>query len=176
MDFYGAHFLADQPAHAAAVLKFNSVPEWRECYINYPLLKKLILAASTAEYHEGYEGMASTQDEEAGRSPLLSAQPSLSRSLSVTMTHEQREKEFLEALDNELAKIIRFYRKKEAEVSAKFEELSMMHHHAEGISSSTLEQLAGQLISSRTLKRYTGVTSLATAAGLAAVHTSSFSN
>eukprot|EP00878_Enallax_costatus_P012608 GHUV01013167.1.p1 GENE.GHUV01013167.1~~GHUV01013167.1.p1 ORF type:complete len:652 (+),score=137.56 GHUV01013167.1:111-2066(+) len=125
------------------VLKFNSVPEWRESYINYPLLKKLILAASTAEYHEAYEGLALTQDEEAGpRSPLLSAQPSLSRSLSVTMTREQREKEFLEALDNELAKIIRFYLKKEAEISAKFEELSMMVHHAEGIPSPTPEQMA----------------------------------
>lgn len=38
------------------VLKFNSVPEWREYYINYPLLKKLILAASTAEAYEAYEG------------------------------------------------------------------------------------------------------------------------
>ncbi len=38
------------------VLKFNSVPEWRESYINYPLLKKLILAASTAEAYEAYEG------------------------------------------------------------------------------------------------------------------------
>lgn len=38
------------------VLKFNSVPEWREAYINYPLLKKLVLAASTAEAYEAYEG------------------------------------------------------------------------------------------------------------------------
>lgn len=38
------------------VLKFNSVPEWREAYINYPLLKKHILAASTAEAYEAYEG------------------------------------------------------------------------------------------------------------------------
>jgi hypothetical protein len=38
------------------VLKFNSVPEWRESYINYPLLKKLVLAASTAEAYEAYEG------------------------------------------------------------------------------------------------------------------------
>ncbi|WIA37569.1 hypothetical protein OEZ86_014475 [Tetradesmus obliquus] len=120
-------------------LKYNSVPEWRESYINYSLLKKLILAASTAEYHEAYEGVHPSADlEDAGpRSPLLSGQSSLSRSLSVTMTREQREKEFLETLDNELAKIIRFYLKKEAEITAKYEEVSMMVQHAEGIPSPT---------------------------------------
>eukprot|EP00879_Flechtneria_rotunda_P007786 GHRR01008159.1.p1 GENE.GHRR01008159.1~~GHRR01008159.1.p1 ORF type:complete len:762 (+),score=241.90 GHRR01008159.1:161-2446(+) len=118
------------------VLKFNSVPEWREAYINYALLKKLILAASTAEYREAYEGLTGNQDEEAGpRSPLLSSQPSLNRAVSVCMTREQREKEFLEALDNELAKIIRFYLKKQAEINAKLEELGMMVQHAEGIPS-----------------------------------------
>lgn len=120
------------------VLKFNSVPEWRESYINYPLLKKLILAASTAEAYEAYEGhppeRLSHADEEARpRSPLLSAQTSISRSLSVTITSEQREKEFLEALDSELAKIIRFYLKKEAEITAQYQELSMQVQHAEGI-------------------------------------------
>jgi hypothetical protein len=38
------------------VLKFNSVPEWREAYINYPLLKRLVLQANAAEAHEAYEG------------------------------------------------------------------------------------------------------------------------
>lgn len=80
-------------------------------------------------------------DEEAGpRSPLLSAQTSISRSLSVTMSSEQREKEFLEALDSELAKIIRFYLKKEAEITAQIQELSMQVQHAEGIQP---EQAAG---------------------------------
>lgn len=77
-------------------------------------------------------------DEEAGpRSPLLSAQSSvtLSRSMSAgaAASSEQREKEFLEALDSELAKIIRFYLKKEAEINAQFQELSMQVQHAEGI-------------------------------------------
>lgn len=127
-------------------LKYNSVPEWRESYINYSLLKKLILAASTAEYHEAYEGVHPSADlEDAGpRSPLLSGQSSLSRSLSVTMTREQREKEFLETLDNELAKIIRFYLKKEAEITAKYEEVSMMVQHAEGIPSPTPGQATGE--------------------------------
>eukprot|EP00882_Tetradesmus_deserticola_P017171 GHRQ01018379.1.p1 GENE.GHRQ01018379.1~~GHRQ01018379.1.p1 ORF type:complete len:143 (+),score=34.45 GHRQ01018379.1:33-461(+) len=134
-------------------LKYNSVPEWRESYINYSLLKKLILAASTAEYHEAYEGVHPAADlEDAGpRSPLLSRQASLqaslSRSLSVTMTREQREKEFLETLDNELAKIIRFYLKKEAEITAKYEEVSMMVQHAEGIASPTPGQAAGEALS-----------------------------
>jgi SPX domain protein involved in polyphosphate accumulation len=127
-------------------LKYNSVPEWRESYINYSLLKKLILAASTAEYHEAYEGVHPVADlEDAGpRSPLLSGQSSLSRTLSVTMTREQREKEFLETLDNELAKIIRFYLKKEAEITAKYEEVSMMVQHAEGIPSPTPGQAPGR--------------------------------
>jgi SPX domain len=86
-------------------------------------------------------------DEETGsgaselRSPLLPSGSvglgalagALSRSLSVTLSRDQRQKEFLEALDGELAKIIRFYLKKEAEVSAKFEELSMAITHAEGV-------------------------------------------
>jgi SPX domain protein involved in polyphosphate accumulation len=66
-----------------------------------------------------------------------SAQPSLTRSLTVTgataVSSEQREKDFLEALDSELAKIIRFYLKKEAEVSAKLQELTVQIQHAEGI-------------------------------------------
>ncbi|KAF8065942.1 SPBC3B8.04c [Scenedesmus sp. PABB004] len=135
------------------VLKYNSVPEWREAYINYPLLKKLILAASAAEYHEGYEGglglghpaASANLDEEVGaRSPLLASGSSagggggsggggLARSLSASLAREGREKEFLEALDAELAKIIRFYLKKEAEISAACEEAGMAVAHAEGI-------------------------------------------
>jgi hypothetical protein len=38
------------------VLKFNSVPEWRESYLNYAQLKKLIQQASQAEATEAYEG------------------------------------------------------------------------------------------------------------------------
>lgn len=37
-------------------LKFNAVPEWREYYLAYPALKKIIYAITSAEYHEGYEG------------------------------------------------------------------------------------------------------------------------
>lgn len=131
-------------------LKYNSVPEWRESYVNYSLLKKLILNASKEEANEGY-GSAANHDEEAGpRSPLLSgqpsltrSQPSLTRSQSVHLTLDQREKEFLETLDNELAKLIRFYLKKDAEISAECEELSIIVRHAEGIPSPRPEQAAG---------------------------------
>lgn len=152
------------------MLKFNAVPEWRESYINYTLLKKLVLAANAAEAQEAFQGLSpgslalppavlfsapsapspvppAAADEETGsgtselRSPLLGATSAgvsalasaLQRSLSGTVSREQRQKEFLEALDTELAKIIRFYLKKEAEVSAKFEELSMAIAHAEGV-------------------------------------------
>jgi SPX domain protein involved in polyphosphate accumulation len=64
----------------------------------------------------------------------MSAQPPVSL--------EQREKEFVEALDSELAKIIRFYLKKEAEINAKFQELSMQVQHAEGIQPE--QQAAGE--------------------------------
>jgi hypothetical protein len=88
------------------------------------------------------ERIGSYADEEAGpRSPLLSAQTSLSRTLSATVSSEQREKDFLEALDAELAKIIRFYLKAEAEVTAKYQELSMQVQRAEGIQP---EQAAGR--------------------------------
>lgn len=95
--------------------------------------------------------MGPSLDEEAGpRSPLLATQGSISRSFSVPLTREQTpltreqaEKEFLESLDNELAKIIRFYLKKEAEISAKLEELSMAVQHAEGLPSPTPEQSTG---------------------------------
>ena len=60
------------------VLKFNSVPEWRESYINYPLLKKLILAASTAEAYEAYEGHPPGQ---LNRGPGLWGGPGQSRSI-----------------------------------------------------------------------------------------------
>jgi acetyl esterase/lipase len=88
------------------------------------------------------ERISSYADEEAGpRSPLLSAQTSLSRTMSATASSEQREKDFLEALDAELAKIIRFYLKKEAEVTAKYQELSMQVQRAEGLQP---EQAAGR--------------------------------
>lgn len=99
------------------------------------LLTVLHIAVPTAERTSSYA------DEEAGpRSPLLSAQTSLSRAMSAAVSSEQREKDFLEALDAELAKIIRFYLKKEAEVTAKYQELSMQVQRAEGMQP---EQAAG---------------------------------
>lgn len=37
-------------------LKFNAVPEWRDHYLAYAALKKIIYAITSAEYHAGYEG------------------------------------------------------------------------------------------------------------------------
>ena len=34
------------------VLKFNAAPEWKEQYLNYQLLKKIVYATSTAEAAE----------------------------------------------------------------------------------------------------------------------------
>lgn len=95
--------------------------------------------------HTTADRISSFADEEAGpRSPLLSAQTSRSLSMSAQppVSLEQREKEFVEALDSELAKIIRFYLKKEAEINAKFQELSMQVQHAEGIQPE--QQAAGE--------------------------------
>jgi SPX domain protein involved in polyphosphate accumulation len=55
---------------------------------------------------------------------------------------EEQEKQFVAALDGELAKIKLFYRRKEAEVSAKFEELSVQVQHAESIQPE--QQAAGE--------------------------------
>eukprot|EP00775_Hariotina_reticulata_P002957 gene2957-3242_t len=127
------------------VLKYNSVPEWREHYINYPLLKKILADSHTRESEGSYYGrpqqaQLSFTDEEASRVPLLQS-PHSSATRSASLSHPSRserdnpERDFLELLDSELAKIIRFYLKKEAEISAKYEELSMMVQHAEGIPS-----------------------------------------
>jgi SPX domain protein involved in polyphosphate accumulation len=138
------------------VLKYNSVPEWREHYINYPLLKKILADSHTRESEGSYYGrpqqaqaQPSFTDEESSRAPLLLSPHSIA-TRSASLSHQSRserdnpERDFLELLDSELAKIIRFYLKKEAEISAKYEELSMTVQHAEGIPSPHLQQAAGQ--------------------------------
>jgi hypothetical protein len=137
-------------------LKFNAVPEWKEYYINYPLLKKIIYATRAAECQDAYDGVPpGAGDEEGGggaggaasfrsprtsfsgggapgglRAPLLSASGSLGRAAS--MTARSGDSEFIKALDQELARIIGFYLRKEGELTSAYESLSLQLHSRDG--------------------------------------------
>jgi hypothetical protein len=133
-------------------LKFNAVPEWKEYYINYPLLKKIIYATRAAECQDAYDGVPpGGADEESPtaapgppalrsprtsasgsglRAPLLSASGSLGRSASVSV--RSGDSEFIKALDQELARIISFYLRKEGELTSAFESLSLALHSRDG--------------------------------------------
>ncbi|KIY91527.1 hypothetical protein MNEG_16438, partial [Monoraphidium neglectum] len=139
-------------------LKFNAVPEWKEHYINYPLLKKIIYATRAAECQDAYDGVPYFDEEAAGppaappagaggpgsfrsprtsssggggglRAPLLSAS-GLARAGSVTV--RSGDSEFIKALDQELARIISFYLRKEGELISSFESLSLQLHSRDG--------------------------------------------
>lgn len=125
-------------------LKFNAVPEWKEFYINYPLLKKIIYATRAGEYQGAYDGVPYTGDEEGGagagppllrsprtsssggglglRAPLLPG-AALGRSSSTQV--RSGDSEFIKALDSELAKILSFYLRKEGELLSQFEAISL---------------------------------------------------
>lgn len=135
-------------------LKFNAVPEWKEHYINYPLLKKIIYATRAAECQEAYDGVPYIGDEEAAagfggsfrsprtsssggggaggvRAPLLpGGAPALARSGSLAA--RAGDSEFIKALDGELARIISFYLRKEGELVSQFEALSLQLHTRDG--------------------------------------------
>lgn len=118
------------------VLKFNAVPEWKEYYINYPVLKKLIIQANSAESHELYEGVPPVDEEAAGtRSPLLHTSSSLSRQGSLSGSSRQLNADFIKGLDTELSKVLTFYLRKEAELVGQLEAASFRMHSLEGLPS-----------------------------------------
>ena len=126
------------------VLKFNAVPEWKEHYINYPILKKLLTQAHQAESEGFYEGIPAADEEAGSRTPLLS-QSTLSRSISRQGSVSTRafDSEFVKQLDLELSKIITFYLRKEAELLGLYESLSFKMHSLEGLPSPPPETTDG---------------------------------
>lgn len=118
-------------------LKFNAVPEWKEHYINYPLLKKIIYATRAAECQDAYDGVPYLGDEEASAGvPLLRSPRTSSSGATLTrsgsMAVRSGDSEFIRALDQELARIITFYLKKEGELVSAFESLSLQLHSRDG--------------------------------------------
>jgi anion transporter len=72
------------------VLKFNSVPEWKDYYINYSALKKALYDVARAEYEQGYRGKdgragGPPEDASGGGTPR-DGSPERSYSLPVTTT------------------------------------------------------------------------------------------
>jgi phosphate transporter len=125
------------------VLKFNAVPEWKEHYINYPVLKKLLTQAHQAEAEGFYEGIPAADEEAGSRTPLLSQalSPSISRQGSTST--RAFDSEFVKQLDQELSKIITFYLRKEAELLGQYESFSFRMHSLEGLPSPPPETTEG---------------------------------
>ncbi|GLC41066.1 hypothetical protein PLESTB_000947200 [Pleodorina starrii] len=93
-------------------IKFNSVPEWREHYIQYAHLKKYIYALAKREADLQAGGLP----EDELLAPLV---PETSRSGQGSEDGFQRE------LDAQLASILSFFAVKEAELLAKVSELEL---------------------------------------------------
>nr|ADF43123.1 PTC1p [Chlamydomonas reinhardtii]ADF43163.1 PTC1m [Chlamydomonas reinhardtii] len=114
-------------------LKFNSVPEWREHYIQYGHLKKYIYALAKKEA----DLQAGGQDEEALLAPLLEAE----RDQGPTEEGFQRE------LDAQLAATLSFFAVKEADLLAKVSALELDIQSLEKIpnraEASTLARMGG---------------------------------
>mmetsp|Transcript_31205 Transcript_31205/g.69392 ORF Transcript_31205/g.69392 Transcript_31205/m.69392 type:complete len:781 (-) Transcript_31205:655-2997(-) len=105
-------------------LKFNSVPEWREHYIKYAALKKIIYAIAKAEQDETLQTI---HEDEHGH-PLLQH--------TVTFGHDKvdaTEETLVKYLDKELADIISFYMTKEAEILANLEKVDLQIHSLEKV-------------------------------------------
>ncbi|KAG2486184.1 hypothetical protein HYH03_015147 [Edaphochlamys debaryana] len=96
-------------------LKFNSVPEWREHYIQYAHLKKYIYALAKKEADHQADG-AGTGDVEGLIAPLLQDG---GRASGPTEEGFQRE------LDSQLAALLGFFAVKEADLLAKVSELEL---------------------------------------------------
>nr|BCL66262.1 low-affinity phosphate transporter [Volvox reticuliferus] len=117
-------------------LKFNSVPEWREHYIQYAHLKKYIYALAKREVDLQAGGQVADDDLQI---PLV---PETSRSgQGVSEEGFQRE------LDAQLAAILSFFAVKEAELLAKVSELELDVQSLEKIptrqEASSLSRLGG---------------------------------
>jgi phosphate transporter len=97
-------------------LKFNSVPEWKEYYVNYSQLKGIIDNICRIESRAA--ASATVEDEEQH---LLGG------------SHEEGDQEFIKALDKELAKCIAFFFRKESDLHGKYESVFLDIHGCEGL-------------------------------------------
>nr|ADI46909.1 PTC1m [Volvox carteri f. nagariensis] len=95
-------------------LKFNSVPEWREHYIQYAHLKKYIYALAKKEANLQFGGQVA--DDEL-HTPLVPENVRSGQGIS--------EEGFQRELDSQLAAIVTFFALKEAELLAKVSELEL---------------------------------------------------
>ncbi|KAG1667046.1 hypothetical protein FOA52_000407 [Chlamydomonas sp. UWO 241] len=98
-------------------LKFNTVPEWRDNYIPYGHLKRIIYAIAKAETEAHAHG---TDDEALHHYP-----PGTPDKV------EAKEEDLITCLDENLAKVIRFFLAKEAETLGKQEQLDLQIHSRE---------------------------------------------
>ncbi|GAX73558.1 hypothetical protein CEUSTIGMA_g1009.t1 [Chlamydomonas eustigma] len=120
-------------------IKFNSVPEWRDHYIDYAHLKKIIYAIAKAEADEQQQHHL---DEEH---PLLTRQQT-AHGEKVEATEEA----LIQALDKELAKIIKFIMAKEAETLGKLAQLDLEVHSLEA-------QRVGSMFTPPIVNRFTSL-------------------
>jgi hypothetical protein len=107
-------------------LKFNSVPEWKDYYMNYSQLKGIIDNICRIESRAATS--ASVEDEEQH---LLGG------------TTEEAQQEFIKALDKELAKCIAFFFRKESELHGKYESVFLDVHGCEGLLVTSPEPMSG---------------------------------
>lgn len=91
-------------------IQFNAVPDWSSHYISYSNLKKLIYQLEK-QLHQGQP-----TGEDAESSPLLNGNA------------EDPDKVFARALDNDLDKIVSFFRLKEQEIFSEVEGLLQDEH------------------------------------------------
>jgi len=97
-------------------LKFNTVPEWRDNYIHYAGLKHIVYAIAKAEAQREQHGTDTDEGHLSGTG------------------HEKveaKEDDLITALDENLAKVIRFFLAKEAETSGRLEQLDLQIHSRE---------------------------------------------
>lgn len=88
------------------LIKFNSVPDWREHYIDYSAIKKIIYAIGKREAQEGPDPRRSLEidsDDEGGvNQPLLT--PRESKKHGMSKEHDTDE-DLLAIMHSELARI-----------------------------------------------------------------------
>ncbi|KAJ9505749.1 hypothetical protein QJQ45_029250 [Haematococcus lacustris] len=109
-------------------LKFNSVADWKDHYVSYANLKKIIYDIARLEQLQNQD--RHSLEYEDGREPLLVPVGS-GRLSDVGSAVQAKEDELWHEMDRELADIIAFYMKKEAETLSKLEALDLEVHSLE---------------------------------------------
>ncbi|CAL5222730.1 g5137 [Coccomyxa viridis] len=126
-------------------LKFNANSAWKDHYINYNRLKKLIYRKEAEET----KGLSLNFPDVANRTSIdLERQDMLERQVSMALEGGHGVEDDLEkAFDSELLRIVQFYQKKEAELLEGAEELERLERQVRsspGRASQTLTAPAGR--------------------------------